>query len=394
MREIEELREASAALEEVRVLGALDAALATWRDATSPVRRRLRDEHPVFSAEVLDLGCRLGLRSWSRPALATLRWREVQEPCRIPAVTAVWLAGCIPNAAFAALLHPLLAGSAVYVKPSSADPISAELFRDSLLAADPLVGNAVRIGDDGAALEHADAVVVHGRDETVAALRARVPVDRVFVGHGHRLSIAAVGVQEAVETVARPLAMDVALYDGRGCLSPAYVLVVDRPAGRARTLASALAAELERLAEEIPRKTTQAGEETWVHERRAAAAMREGSELFTPGSSTAWTVILEPPETRPDPGFLRTVPLVPIPDVGGLAAWCNGLSPHLSSIGQQGWGAELGRLAGIAARAGGSRVCPLGRMQLPPIGWHHDGTGSLSALIRRVDVEGPEEEPA
>jgi hypothetical protein len=292
------------------------------------------------------------------------------------------------------MLHPLLAGSSIYVKPSSGDPVSARLFRDSLQEADPLLGDAVRIGEDAAILQQADAVVVHGSDETVAALRALVPVDRVFVGHGHRLSVAAVGAQVEVEAAARPLAIDLALFDGRGCLSPAYVLVIDHPAGRARALAAALAAELERLEKTLPRGRAEVAEETWVHERRTSAALREGSELFAPGSSTAWSVMLEPPEPRPGPGLLRTVPLIPVSDLETLAAWCRGLSPHLSSIGQMGWGTQVSRLAGIAARAGGSRVCALGRMQLPPIDWHHDGRGSLSALIRRVDVEGAEEEPA
>jgi hypothetical protein len=390
--EVEALRASGAALDEARVLAGLERTLSVWRDPSSEVRGRLRTEHPVFSAPVLDLGCDLGLRGWTGPALAALRARELLEPCRVPEVTAVWLAGCIPTAAFAALLYPLLAGSTVYAKPSSADPVSARLFRDSLSSADPALGEAIRIGEDTEALREADAVVVHGQDETVAAVRERVPVDRIFVGYGHRLSVAAIGSGVDAETSARPLALDVALYDGRGCLSPAYILVEDRPSGRAEALARALAAELERLATELPRGSLEAGEEAWVHDRRARAAVRDGTKLFMPDSSTAWTVLLEAPESRPAPGTLRTVPVVPIPDSEALAQWCEGLSPHVSSLGQGGWGPRASRLAEIVARAGGSRVCPLGRMQRPPIDWHHDGTGPLSALVRRVDVEGTEEE--
>lgn len=392
MSDLEALRASGAALDEARIVAGLERALSLWRDPDSTVRARLRAEHPVFSAPVLDLGCDLGLRGWTGPTLSALRARELPEPCRVPEVTGVWLAGCIPTAAFGALLYPLLAGSAVYAKTSSADPVSARLFRDSVSCVDPVLGEAIRIGEDPKVLEQADAVVVHGQDETVAALRARVPIDRIFVGYGHRLSVAAIGSEMDVEEAARLLALDVALYDGRGCLSPSYVLVENRPPGRAEALARALAAELERLATELPRGSLEAGEEAWVHDRRARAAVREGTKLFSPSSSTAWTVILELPESRPAPGTLRTVPLIPISGSEALGPWCEGLSPHVSSLGQGGWGPRASRLAGIVARGGGSRVCPLGRMQLPPIDWHHDGTGPLSAMIRRVDVEDAQEE--
>jgi hypothetical protein len=390
--EVEVLRASRAALDEARIVEGLERALSTWRDPDSTARARLRAEHPVFSSAVLDLGCDLGLRGWSGPALAALRARELPDPRRVPEVTAVWLAGCIPTAAFAAMLYPLLAGSAVYAKASSADPVSARLFRDSVVSADEALGAAIRIGGDEEVLREADAVVVHGQDETVAALRARVPVDRIFIGYGHRLSVAAIGSEIDVEAAARPLGVDVALYDGRGCLSPAYVLVEDRPLGRAEALARALALELEQLATDLPRGSLEAAEEAWVHDRRGGAAAREGTKLFTPGAGTAWSVILEPGGSRPAPGTLRTVPVVPIADCEALAQWCEGLSPHVSSLGQMGWGPRASRLAGIVARGGGSRVCPLGRMQLPPLDWHHDGTGPLSALVRRVDVEGVQEE--
>jgi hypothetical protein len=388
---VEALREARSSLEPSRVIGALDRALLSWRDPHSPFREQLRREHPVFSAPVLDLGCDLGLRDWTRLRLEELRAREVPAACRVPELAAVWLAGSIPGSAFAALLHPLLAGSAVYAKPSSGDPVSPRLFLAALQAADPEVGRALCVGEDDEVLSHADAVVVHGRDETVAQLRARVPVDRIFVGHGHRLSVAAVGAEVEVEKAAERVGLDIALYDGRGCLSPATVLVEEVPRGRARAFARALATELERLSLRLPRGKLDASEEIWVHDLRAGAAVSADRELFASKGSTEWTVILEPPECRPPPGMLRAVSVVPVADVDTLSVWCRGLAPHLSSLGQAGWGNRASLLSGVAARAGGSRVCPLGRMQLPPIDWNHDGIGPLSALVRRLDLEDEED---
>ena len=209
MSGLETLRKASDLLTPERVVTALDGALSSWRDPRSSIREDLRLQHPVFSAEILDLGCDLGLRQWTASALALLRSREVREPCRVPRVTAVWLAGSIPIATLAALIPPLLAGSAVYAKPSSADPVSARLFRESLMRADEEVGRSLAIGEDERVLAQADAVVVHGRDETLAELRARVPIDRIFVGYGHRLSVAAIGPETEIREAARAAALDV-----------------------------------------------------------------------------------------------------------------------------------------------------------------------------------------
>jgi hypothetical protein len=390
MSGLKRLREMRLALRPERVIPALDRALEALRDPSSSVRARLREEQHVFSSAVLDRGCELGLRAWSAAALTELRAREIGPNDSVPEVTAVWLAGCIPTAAFAPLVHALLAGSAVYAKPASADRVSPALFRDALLEADQEVGRALELGEDPRVLEEADAVVAHGRDETVAELRRRVPVNRPFIGHGHKISVAVVGSEIDIEEAARGVAFDVALYDGRGCLSPAYVLVEASHPERTASFARALAAELGRLEETLPRGQLEPGEEAWVHELRARAAVRESTELLAPDTGTSFTVILEPAGARPAPGTLRTVPVIPVSDVESAVDWCATLAPHLSSVGQGGFGTRSERLVEAAARGGGSRVCPLGRLQLPPIDWHSDGVAPLAALVRRIDVE---EEP-
>ncbi|MEE8556599.1 MAG: acyl-CoA reductase [Myxococcota bacterium] len=386
MSDLESLRKRQAELTPDRVLSCLDRALSAWRDPGSKVREQLRAKHPVFSPEVVDLGCDLGLRQWTRASLDALRAREIPALYRAPTVTAVWLAGCVPTASFAAIVYPLLVGSAVYVKPSAADPVSPGLFRESLLDADPAVGEAVALGTDAEVLREADAVVVHGSDETVSELRARVPVDRIFIGYGHKVSISAIGQGIGIETAARDLGRDITLYDGRGCLSPAWVLVENTPSGRSLEFARALGKELARLASALPPGRLHAEEHAWVHDRRARATLREGTTLLS-SDGTAWSVILEAVRAPCEPGMLRTVPVVPVATLDDLGEWCSRHAPHLSSVGHAGWGTRTAQLGEIVALCGASRLCGLGNMQVPPIDWNHDGLGPLSALIRRVDVE-------
>ena len=387
MRELAELAEARAALEPDRVIAALAGAFELWRAPGSAWRAQLTREHGVYSPQVVDVGIVAALADWTADVLARLRARELRAPFASPRVTAVWLAGSIPPAAFSAIALPLLTGSALYVKPASADPLSARLFAASLREVDPGVAAAVRIGSDAKALEECDAVIAHGSDETIAAIRARIGVGRPFVGYGHKVSLAAIGAGVDPVSAAQKLARDVALWDGRGCLSPAWALVSDSPRGRAAEVARALAAAFEELEETLPRGELVPAESAELLELRARAAVREGTRLELAAGASSWTVVLEGGEVRPPAGTLRFLSVVPVNDLDGVARFCAPLAPHLSCVGHAGFGSEVPRLASLAVDAGASRLCALGRMQLPPLDWNHDGQGPLRPLVRWLDVE-------
>jgi hypothetical protein len=387
MRDLAELADARLALDPERTIAALAGAFELWRAPGSEHRARLAREHGVFSPAMIDFGVGAALEGWTASALERLRARELSGVFSAPRVTSVWLAGSIPPAAFSAIALPLLAGSAVYAKPSTADPASARLFAESLRALDPGVAAAVRVGADPKALDEADAVVAQGSDETIASIRARVPPARPFLGYGHKLSLALIGTDVDPATAARSFALDVALWDGRGCLSPAWALVCDSPRGRAAEVAHALASALEELEERLPRGRLEASEFAELLELRARAAVREGTRLELAAGASSWTVVLESTEARPPAGTLRFVSVIPVADADGAARFIAPLAPHLSCVGHAGWGANLSRLAAFAVAAGASRLCPLGRMQLPPLDWNHDGQGPLRPLVRWLDLE-------
>jgi hypothetical protein len=387
MSELAALAEACGALAPERVIAVLDAAFAEWRAPRSSAREALARAHGVYSPAVVDTGIRAALADWTADVLARLRARELREPCLVPRVTAVWLAGSIPPAAFSAIALPLLAGSSVYAKPASADPHSARAFVDSLRALDPGIAAAVEIGSDAKALDLADAVIAHGSDETIAAIRERVGPSRPFLGYGHKVSLAAVGAAVDPALAAQRLAHDVALWDGRGCLSPAWALVRDSPRGRAAELARALAGALEELEDELPRGRLDQAEAAELLELRARAAVREGTRLEMAAGASTWTVALEAGESRPPGGVYRFLSVVPYTDDAALARFCTSLAPHLSCVGHAGFASELPALAHVAVAAGASRLCPLGRMQLPPLDWNHDGQSPLRPLVRWLDFE-------
>ncbi len=185
------------------------------------------------------------------------------------------------------------------------------------------------------------------------------------------MSAAAIGPDADLAGAASRLAIDACLWDGRGCLSPAWVFVDG--AARAASFARALARELELRADSLPRGLLSDAEEVALRERRARETLR-ADDAWLSKDTTDWGVFLG----GGAPGALRNLPVVAVDGVAGLAERCAALAPHLSSLGHEGFGDA--DLDAIATRNGGSRTCPLGRMQLPPIDWPHDGIGALQPV--------------
>jgi hypothetical protein len=351
-----------------RIIGALAAAFSAWGGDDPRWRKRLASALPVHSPEVVERGIRCALEHWTEDALRELFEREGG---RAPERAVVWLADTPPPGAFAALALPLLAGCAVRAKPASADPASPALFFESLREAD--AGVPLALDADLRAIDEADALVVYGSDATVAELRGRAG-NRLFVGYGHKLSAAAVGRAANVADCARRLALDACLWDGRGCLSPAWIFVEGRE--RAEDLGRALASELERARRELPRGILSQAEEVGLHERRAREALA-ADQVWLSRGGTDWGVFLG----GTAPGTLRNLPVVAVDSIDELAERCAALAPHLSSLGHEGFGDA--DLRAVAARGGGSRVCPPGSMQLPPLDWAHDGVDALQPTYER-----------
>lgn len=358
-----------------RAIAALAGSFAAWRGPDPRWRDALAGELPRWSRAVVERGVREGLADWTAEALSALWAREGRAA---PRSTAVWLADTPPTGVFAALALPLLAGCRVHAKPSSADPCSPRLFLESLRECDASIAERLSLDADADTLERAEAVVAYGSDETIAELRARAR-GRLFVGYGHKLSAAAIGPGADLAAAAARVALDACLWDGRGCLSPAWIWVDG--AARAAEFADALAAELERASRVLPRGSLSDSEQVALRERRASEALACERALLS-DATTEWGVFLG----GRSPGSLRNLPVIAIDGADDLAARCAALVPHLSCLGHEGF--EGVDLDGIAARGGGSRTCIAGHMQLPPIDWPHDGRGALQPVFEDDTADG------
>lgn len=226
----------------------------------------------------------------------------------------------------------------------------------------------------------AQAWIVFGSDETIAHFRRQAPAGVAFEAHPHRVSIGVVFGDHA-GSVAR-VAADVSRFNQKGCLSPHDIYV----AGDARAYAARLAEEMARYEPTDPRAPVTIAEAAEIADMRANYRFRAASDprvqLWESADSTTWTVIYEE-----DPWFAssclnRVVFVKPLPEnletsLGPALGWLAGVGI---------WPATPDEAARVAALRP-SRICPVGRMQDPPLSWHQEGRQTLAPLTRWVDFE-------
>jgi hypothetical protein len=209
---------------------------------------------------------------------------------------------------------------------------------------------------DRAALEAADRIVVLGSDATVAAVRAAARSDQVVLGFGHRFSAAWL-----IGDDWRGLAFDLAMHDGRGCLSPSVVLT-PRADG-----VSLLAQALEDAEARWPAGARSPEEAARVRVRSALARVvgevREGP----------WGAVHRVPADLLNPVALPRAPLlVQVDDVAAAHAALAPFARWLSTVATDD--------ATISSWAGASAVVAPGQLQRPTIPRVWDGRPWPDAL--------------
>jgi hypothetical protein len=388
-----------------QTLESLGAVLDAWSAPGSVWQRRLVEQLPAltgFSAPNVEQGLARALAGWNGDALREWVGREIGELTAPRGFdrTHVLLAGSIPMPTILSLLAPLVLHSPVLAKTASRDPLTAHVFRESLAERDPELAAALEVvsfpSEDPecrAAFLDTSCVVATGSDETVAEIAKAVAPATRLVTYGHRLSIAVLGpsalAQPALPEIARGLALDVALWDQLGCLSPVAVYCQGAAPnasaeGLAETLADALAAALDEIEARLPRG------ELPLAAAAAARAERDGAEMrraagadvsIRSDEALRFSVVREADaEWRPSP-LHRFVRVHPVRDRDELPAALAPVARHLAAVALAGFDDEQAGLAADLERIGASRICRPGELQTPPIGWHHDAEPLLPPLV-------------
>ncbi len=409
------------------IVDVLGRVIAQWSDPDYHWRRQAEELLPAITGyvpEMIRRGLKDYLKTFRRDRLLRFLSQDFENPLVLdgfqpnraggrsraygPKLTTQIFAGNIPGLPVWNLICGLLVKSATLGKSASGEPLFAVLFAHSLAEEDPHLADCLVILHwpggheeiEQAAFTHSEAVTATGGRATIESVAGRLPVGMPFVPYGHKMSFGVIGrealaLNRYTET-ARRAAHDVSQYDQQGCLSPHCLFIERGGAVDPRTFAAALAAEMGRFERSKPRARLTLEESAVIERIRSSYEFRaydnETVELFTSNTGTGWTVIYEEEPERFEPSplnrLLRVHPVDGMDDVERLTAPLRG---YLQTAGVACSPDRLDDWSQVLGRGGVDRICAIGQMPEPAAGWHHDGTGSLTALIRWVDIEGAAE---
>jgi len=325
------------------------------------------------------------------------------------------LIGCImpanlPGAGLHELAAAMLAGRAIIVKTAAAEPIFFAEFARALAEIDTAIGAQIKVFDWSrdqtdltiAMSAHCDRVVAFGDDGTIAQLTpasasGSEPADREptnFAGFGTRFSgiiVTAGAISEAGPgKLAETIAMEVSIFEQRGCLSPHHLLVGDTDGLATRDFAQRIAAALDRLA----RGTLPPPRALALTDAISIRRVRESARWRGLGGRTVqlwesalpgWTVVYDHDAAFTAGPSFRTLQVSPFFDPSDLA---RRLAPGVGRIEAMGFSssaidpsAYVAELRGVIERTGASWICEVERMQSPPADWAH-GSGEFLRMLR------------
>lgn len=350
-----------------------------------------------------------------------LRWKQLSKirekqlrhiPPRVrvyPRIIFHVLAGNLFLSGWESMLLGNLLGACNIVRTSSHDPLFPHIWVKALSQADSLFADANFVGWwpheenalTSALIQSADAVVAFGDNSSVGAIRSLVPLHTRFVGHGHKLSFALVeGSLLDDDTLscnlARAAAYDFSVYDQQGCLSPRCLFIQGGSEKCIKRFAEYIVDFMCQLSHALPlHKLTLEEAATLAREREEALIEYSATASKTSRHKdfSATTVFSAPSDKflvmrrslapfAPSP-VNRVVTIRTFKTTNELKKV---LEPYRGLISTFGVSSPRDEWLHLAKTLLVGRVCSLGNMQKPPLGWTHDGYQPLAALVTSMEL--------
>jgi len=404
------------------IVATIDRAVARLLDRNDPWRRKAEAVLPVvtgYDRETVRLGLSGYLRTFRAPQLQRFLTEDFANPAMLDAfqpamkggfaraygpdlLLHVW-AGNVPGLPLWSLISGLLVKAGSIGKVASAEPLLAGWFARIIAEIDPKLGECLAIvwwkGGDAAServwLKQADTIVAYGGNESLAAIRERVPITARFLAHGHKIGFGLVSAA-ALDTrragpLARLCAHDVTRYEQQGCYSPQMVFVESGGQVTPREFAEKVSAELASLARTHPRRALSVAEAAGVASWRNAEEMRgfdDAGRVVLGDAGDAWSVVcVETAEALAPSGLNRTLKIVAVDSLDAAVPLVAPFRAFLQSVAVAASPEELFRISALLGEAGVTRICAFGRMTAPEAGWHNDGRFNLLDLVTITEIE-------
>jgi hypothetical protein len=256
----------------------------------------------------------------------------------------VLLSGNVFVAALRAIAIGVASSECVQVRASRRDPALAEALHALTPELFQLVSELTPAPDDH--------FWSYGTDETLGKLRAQLPRGVWFHAHGAGFGAAVVEPRSFSTVDAQALALDTALFDQQGCLSPRVVCVQGDPT-QARDVAEAVAHALSELEVKLPPGHRSPAELAELRRQRDAAAY--AFELL--GAGSGWVSMSDELVVPP---ALRSLHVTATPDpLAALRPFSSRLTNVASNDASQFWALRM--------EFEGARHVALGDMQRPAL---------------------------
>ena len=370
--------------------GLIARGAAQWRDPSSDVREQARDKMDggIWPAPTVEAALDNVLWDLDRAralelvggANSAARPQEAGTTCDVLVI----LPGNIIGPAIQAAYCAASAGASVTLKAASNERHLAEIVsRQFLKLGDPLAGAARAkywaggdIATEARAFAGAQRIVAFGEDATIDRIRSRAPEGVEVIGYGESYSVGFVHAGADLRQATARAAFDVCLFDQRGCMSP-QTIYVQGDAGRALLFGRALARAIENLKSTLPRASFARGERELVADAvrrlatRAMEPLPHGLDTLIKGplrdAVPEFVVAVEPFGPPTCVGFGRVAVVKPCPGAHEVAAQLKRSGSPLDTLGLSEGLSERDHSA--LRLAGAKRMCELGEMQRPPLGY-------------------------
>lgn len=397
-----------------------------WLDPEFPFRKLALSEGPAvtgFSQATLATGLDSFFKGLSAEAFQALIEQDLGQAERLdqltvnpaeqrtnrasiafgPELLVHFTAGNLPNPTFVSVILGMLTRSAQFVKCASGAAFLPRLFAHSLYDADHKLGACLELAAwrggneplERALFDEAGCVTATGKEETLAAIRQRLPGKARFLGYGARVSFAYIAHEVLsgmhARKIAERAARDIAAWNQLGCLSPHVIYVQAGGAVLPEKFAEMLAAVMKEREASEPRGDLPVETAAVIASRRAIYELRAAhspeTRQWMSQNSTAWTVVYEADPRFQTSCLHRFIYVKEVKDLTETLQSADAVRGKISTVGlavpehkAQEFATELGRW-------GATRVCPLGQMQNPPLSWRHDGRPALGDLVTWIDWE-------
>ena len=397
-----------------------------WQDDLYPFRKKALEACPQrtgFSRETLARGLDRFFGRITEESLHNLVAQDLGDSRRLdapqgtpeeraddrtamvrgPELVAQIAAGNMPCPTLMSMIHCLIIGSAQFIKCPARQGYLPALFAHSIYDEHAKMGACIELATwdggnellEAALFQEADCVMATGKDETLTAVQTRLSRNHRFIGYGHRLSFAYIHQdmlgRAMAKELARKTAEDVADWNQLGCLSPQVVYLEKEGVVNAEMFSEMLAVELEALEASHPRG------EIPVECASDIAYKREFYDVRAAGAGdvrqwksegdTSWTVVLEKDPVFTTSCLNRFIHVKEVENMDEMLRVAEMARGKVSTVGLAAPRSEAEDMVKKLAHWGVSRVCPIGQMQDPPLGWRHDGRPTLGDLVTWTDWE-------